>query len=336
MEKWTTDNPTFNHMSDTTSDTFSTNQPTEWWQGRNDGDTKEHLRWHQTVQAWRTDISHASSVCFLGFAVDEGVRRNKGRQGAQWGPQAMRQAMSSFPILENTSLWDAGNIYCLERQLETAQVSLGNQVAELLAAKAFPVLLGGGHEMAWGHYQGIRRYLDEHYPGASLGVVNIDAHFDLRKPEAGNFLSSGTSFWHMWQDCQSRQTDFHYLVLGIQKYGNTEALFQTAAKSKTQYVLAQELTKERIYQAVHDMAAKVDFIYLTLCLDALGAAYAPGVSAPNPLGITPYQVRDILEAVHRTNQLLSFDIAELNPRFDIDGHSAKLAAQLIFELLSLR
>ncbi len=70
-------------------------------------------------------------------------------------------------------------------------------------------------------------------------------------------------------------------------------------------------------------------IYLTICLDVFAFPFAPGVSAPQPLGIMPSQAFPILEQLFRSGKVISFDIAELNPKFDRDQMTAALAAQLL-------
>ena len=82
-----------------------------------------------------------------------------------------------------------------------------------------PIILGGGHETAYGHYLGVRNYIGKE---AKLGIINIDAHFDLRP--YNEQPSSGTMFRQILEQDENSS----YLVLGIQRYGNTQALFDKA------------------------------------------------------------------------------------------------------------
>ena len=78
-----------------------------------------------------------------------------------------------------------------------------------------------------------------------------------------------------------------------------------------------------------DFISNVDHVYVTIDLDGFSSAYAPGVSAPSPMGFCPKIVLVSLELILNAKKLISMDIAEMNPKYDIDHQTAKLAASLI-------
>ncbi len=318
------------------------NPPTSWT-GRIDGSTPTFLRWHQVVQpihlfetALPALAEGQQGVALLGFACDEGVRRNKGRTGAAKGPQALRAACANFPVHFANALQiiDAGDIVCEDSELETAQAALANAVAKILSQGYRPVLLGGGHEIAYAHVTGIQQHLTTQ---KKLGIINFDAHFDLRMPDAAG-PSSGTGFWQLSQESRQRLQPFYYLALGIQTMGNTAGLFQSADERGVRYVNADAFhfqETEPTLAAIREFIDSVDHIYFTTCLDVFSAAFAPGVSATAfngilPTGLTLQCYRTILES----GKVISSDIAELNPDLDIDNRTAKLAAALVFETIS--
>jgi formiminoglutamase len=312
----------------------------KYWQGRTDHeDGKKGLRWHQLIKPVKlTQDVHLSgqqqNIAFLGFCCDEGVRRNKGRVGAQQGPDTLRQAMASLPVhfnTEITALFDAGNVICPNQNLETAQELLGQKVAYLLQHGFTPIVLGGGHEIAYGHYLGIHQHLKKH-PEANFGIVNIDAHFDLRS--YARTSSSGTPFRQIGDLRRNHNQEFNYLCLGIQQMGNTAALFAAAKQYNTTYLLAEELREaklEAVKKQINAWMDKLDWFYLSLDLDGIAAPYAPGVSAPTAFGLDPFVVREIILHLLGSGKLLSMDIAELSPIHDQDNRTAKLAASYIFE-----
>ena len=121
----------------------------------------------------------------VGFPSDEGVRRNQGRIGAAGGPEALRRALGSLTD-PGVPLRDAGDVPVGE-DLEAGQKRLGAVVAAVLATGDLPIVLGGGHEVAYGSYLGWSSMAGaEHW-----GVVNLDAHFDLRDEPCS---TSGTPF----------------------------------------------------------------------------------------------------------------------------------------------
>ena len=312
------------------------------WKGRIDPeDGDKGLRWHQIIKPLKLTqevqlSGQEKNIALLGFCCDEGVRRNKGRVGAQQGPDALRQAMASLPVhfnSEKVALFDAGNVICPNRNLETAQELLGQKIAYLLENGYFPIILGGGHEVAYGHYLGLHQHLKK-YPEAAFGIINIDAHFDLRSYARDS--SSGTPFRQIADLRTNHNKDFQYLCLGIQPAGNTPALFGTAKQLGARFLLAEELRESKlsaIKKKIDSWLAKKDWIYLTLDLDGLSAAHAPGVSAPSAHGLDPFVVRELILHLIRSGKVLSMDIAELCPLYDQDQHTAKLAAGYVFDVV---
>ena len=84
---------------------------------------------------------------------------------------------------------------------------------------------------------------------------------------------------------------------------------------------------------VDTLLASSERVYLSVCLDAFAAAAAPGVSAPQALGINPWRVVPLIRRIAESGKLAAVDFAELCPRFDLDGRSARLLAALFFECL---
>jgi formiminoglutamase len=321
-----------------TKDSYQPTAATSWT-GRIDGTAPDLLRWHQVIKV--VDLLQAplpalqpqeKGIALLGFACDEGVRRNKGRTGAAEGPAALRKAIANFPVhfSEQTILLDAGDILCINGELENAQQVLREAVVAVLNAGYLPLVLGGGHEITYGHASGIRSFAKQQ----KVGFINFDAHFDIRIPgEEG--ASSGTGFWQLAQDCKQAGVPFNYLALGIQKNGNTRQLFNIAGEEDATYVSADAFhlhDKDTLFAAIQHFLGQVDKVYLTTCLDVFAAPFAPGVSATAYNGITPGGLfLQCYRKILQSGKVAGTDIAELNPSLDIDHRTAKLAASLIFE-----
>lgn len=334
--------------------------PPQAWTGRIDGFSAPYLRWHQVVVP--VDLRQQPlpklepgqrGIALLGFACDEGVRRNKGRVGAVKGPQALRSACSSLPVHFESAcrMIDAGDVTCEDGDLEGAQAALAHVVQSLLEAGYRPLLLGGGHEITYGHARGLQQFLEAttlrsatHTPGVRtatkaapvLGFINFDAHFDIREPDAAG-PSSGTGFWQLATESQATGHAFRYLALGIQRMGNTQALFHFAQEHGVQHVLADAfhfLETELTLKAIRNFISGVDHIYFTTCLDVFSAANAPGVSATALNGLVPTGlVLQCYREILQSGKVISTDIAELNPNYDSDNRTAKLAAALAFEMV---
>lgn len=296
------------------------------WTGRK---SKEELYLHEKVSYASFDTIGESSIAILGYACDDGVKRNQGRIGAKAGPDAIRTQLAKMPNHLDTGikLIDCGNIACEDGDMEAAQSSLAEKVAQLLKQNTFPILLGGGHDIAYGHYNGIKKALRK---DETIGIINFDAHFDLRSNDNGN--NSGTPFYQIAQDCQTNGSSFNYLCLGIRKDANDGKLFATAQDLGVGYIENKEFSMdhaELIVRKLLDFIQKVDHIYLTIDLDGFSSAFAPGVSAPSPMGFTPKIVLESMVLILKSKKLISFDIAEMNQKFDVDDQTAKLAASLV-------
>jgi formiminoglutamase len=295
------------------------------WGGREDAEeTGVNTRWHQHVRPAAANAPNG--VTLIGFAVDEGVRRNGGRTGAARGPNSLRHALGNLPVMGEPAVWDAGDVNCMGGALENAQAQLGERVAQALARGSLPLVLGGGHEVAWGTFQGIV----QHRPDASrLLVVNLDAHFDLRVATQAN---SGTPFRQMHGWCAERGQAFNYRVFGVSRYANTQALFDRAEEIGARHWLDEQLQDAAGLQAAQQALAadllQCDAVYLTVCLDVLPGAQAPGVSAPATLGVPLAHVERLIDQVLASGRLMAADIAELNPVFDRDRVTARVAARL--------
>ncbi|MEH6635923.1 MAG: formimidoylglutamase [Halioglobus sp.] len=305
------------------------------WSGRVDEeDGVAGYRWHQVVSH---DSAAAAGVALLGFASDRGVQLNKGRVGACEGPTALRRALANQAWHHDVGLYDAGDVR-VGSDLAAGQQEYARRVAELLASERFVVGLGGGHEIAWASYLGCRHWLDAHAPGKTLGILNFDAHFDLRQPAPD--ASSGTPFFQVAEHCQAQGHEFHYACLGVARTSNTKALFSRANSLGVDYLLDVACKAGGAGPFVQRFIDKVDYLYVTTCMDVFPAAIAPGVSAPAALGIDPDWVLATLTEISSYCsdagvQWLMADIAELAPVLDRDGMTARLAARLIDEILSM-
>ncbi|UFK96977.1 formimidoylglutamase [Kaistella faecalis] len=302
------------------------------WQGRFDGEDPLYHRIFQRVSL-ETDYASISPNDFVlhGFAVDEGVRRNKGRVGAKDAPDMIRKNTANFPVVNpEFVLKDFGNISCDDGDLEKSQKELAAKVSEVLKRKGKSIVFGGGHEVTFAHYSGIKNA----FPDQKIGIINIDAHFDNREPEESVGPSSGTGFWQIAQE-----GEINSLHIGIQKNSNTLKLFDTAHQYGMKYLLADELFFENlpsIYATIDETIRQCDILYLTICMDVFNASIAPGVSAAAYNGIfSDAAFMHYFRHILKSEKLRALDIAEVNPGLDLENRTAKLAASLINEWLML-
>lgn len=293
------------------------------WYGRTDA-SAQSTRFHQEVLTDETATLEAGDFGLVGFESDEGVRRNQGNPGAALAPNVIRKYIANLPFhMTDKQVKDHGNITCLNGDLEGVQEALGQAVTAMLQEKVFPIIVGGGHETFYGHFLGARNF----HAKKSIGIINIDAHFDMR-PDATP--SSGT----MFRQALEANEDVGYLCLGIQELGNTKTLFDAAARFNVQYMLEEDMTEfSAVYEKIEQFAAKYDAVIVTVCMDVLASSFAPGVSAPSPFGLDAKQVRALLRHIASLDHVTSMDVSEVNPLLDERDKTSRLAALLIADFM---
>ncbi len=299
-----------------------------YWTGRKSNPDIGKQYWHQEIELIDLESNSIKNtdIALLGYVCDEGVRRNLGRVGAQKGPIALRERLAKLPIhFDTKKVADIGNLICIDEDMEACQEALATTVNSLLKNKVFPIVIGGGHDMSYGHFKGIQKAINSN---KKIGIINFDAHFDLRPVERKT--NSGTPFNQVLNEFENVE----YFAIGIQRQANTKELFNIAKRDNIHFAInydcessKEELNalKERLQPVINSC----DYLYITIDMDGFSSAYAPGVSAPSPLGFTPYFVFKMLRFLFDTNKVISCDIAELNPTLDRDNLTANLAAKLV-------
>ena len=306
-----------------------------YWTGRKSNPDIGKQYWYQEIEfldSKNLENQKGIDIALLGYVCEEGVRRNLGRIGAQEGPRVLRERLAKLPIhFEVKRVVDIGDIICLEESMEDCQVAFAELIQKLVTKNIFPIAIGGGHDMAYGHFMGLWKAVKNTLKNR-IGIINFDAHFDLRPVESKP--NSGTPFNQIISKLKESDDSVDYFAIGIQHQSNIKQLFEIAKQENVNYVINYDCESSSAeLQALKDKLQpfidKNDYLYITIDMDGFSSAYAPGVSAPSPLGFTPYFVFKMLKFLFQTNKVLSCDIAELNPTLDRDNLTATLAAKLV-------
>ncbi|QBM16886.1 formimidoylglutamase [Marinobacter sp. JH2] len=313
-------------------------KPASEWHGRVDSEEGAGaIRWHQKVSL-APDGCSGQTVGMLGFSCDAGVQRNKGRLGAAAGPDALRRQLGGLAWHggDDLSVIDLGTVEVSGDALEQGQEELASKVAEALSSVSRLLVVGGGHETAWGSFSGLAKAYDP--TTTKIGIINLDAHFDLRmKGEQG--ASSGTPFAQIAEHCG--QGHFHYCCLGVARTSNTSSLFDRACAMGVSYRedrYMREVDIPDVIEQIREFSQGLDMLYLTIDLDVLPHYQAPGVSAPAARGVVLEVVQAVVDELEQIAATLPYgmplvEICELNPEFDESGVTAKTAALLADTLL---
>lgn len=318
------------------------------WTGRAEPfETARARYWYQLVQPY--DQQH---IGLIGFACDQGVRRNQGRVGAKAAPPLIRQAFAALPVISALQqrfesqlpslLGDAGDIHChdndglAESTLEQAQIKYADKVSHIIEQGGLPIGLGGGHAIAYGSFLGLWQALEKTngttvstHTAPTIGIINFDAHLDIRQSDVA---TSGTPFRQIAEHLDAHGQPFHYCCIGVSRFSNTAALFDRAEQLGVQIISDEDChqqTGDSLAEQIDTFISKVDVLYMTIDMDCLPSSVVPGVSAPAAYGIALSFVERTVKRIMASGKVKVADLAEINPTFDVDNRSCKVAARLL-------
>lgn len=266
----------------------------------------------------------------IGFPSDKGVQINGGRVGASDAPEAIRKQLYTMtpsaedfdPFVEYiTHCRDIGDV-SIKGELPEDQHMLGDILAGYLEQDVVPIILGGGHETAFGHFLG--------YAKANLktSIFNLDAHTDVRLLKDGQPHSGSPFRQSLEHESGSAET---YLVAGLQPHLVARSHLEFIEKNNGHYLFRDETNITSISGLFHQHAS--EHLMVTFDMDAVDQAHAPGVSAPCANGLPSDLWLTSAYLAGRNNRVSSFDLSEVNPLHDRDNQTAKLAALTIWHFL---
>jgi agmatinase len=257
-------------------------------------------------------------VALLGLPWDEHSSFQRGAAGA---PPLIRAAMRSPSSNLSTESgidlgWearfsDAGDVEIPEG--EGALAAIERVIGALAASGARVMALGGDHAITYP----VVRAQAAAYPG--LTIVHFDAHPDLYDEFEGDRLSHACPFARIMEEKLAARL----VQVGIRTLNAPQRA--QVARFGVELVEMKDFRPDLLIRAAGP-------VYVSVDLDGLDPAYAPGVSHPEPGGLT---TRDVLGVLQRLEgQLIGADVVELNPQRDPDGATARVAAKITKELVA--
>lgn len=286
-------------------------------------DDPNDVRLGETVQ--RTERAYETSrIVLLGLPQDEGVRRNRGRVGAAAAPDAIRRCLYKLVTIDNLPFFDLGNTR-IDGTLEEIHDRHRRIVRQILRDGKIIIVLGGGNDTSFPDCAA----LAEESNSAPL-AFNIDAHFDVRADAIPN---SGTPYRQLLESNFLHGENFY--EVGFQPFANSSTYREyLIEKGVTAYDLAHvhEVGMRSLLLTVLRSHTNPT-IFWGLDMDVVRAADAPGVSAPNATGITGEELCHAAQVAGYDPRTRIFELTEVNPTYDIDDRTCRLAAAAIWHFL---
>lgn len=278
----------------------------------------------------RTDNPQGCAVALLGLPDDLGVRLNNGRPGAREGPAAVRRVLSSFgadydqqrqkPF--DVAVYDAGDIQPAAGDDDDALRETHDRVTralrEIHAMGLLPVCVGGGHDLAFPAIRALAQHT-----GGPVGGVNIDPHLDVRET-----VGSGMPFRTAIEGGHLDPTRF--VEFGVGRFSNSRAHTEYLRERNAAIITVE---KARDFKSAIPVAfdrafptGRAEPGFVSLDLDVVDASAAPGVSAPNPDGLSVERVLQVVARAAEHPAVRHFEIMELSPPHDQADRTARIAA----------
>jgi len=294
-------------------------------------------RFGELAQNIGAEVPDDPSFIIAGYPDDEGIKLNRGRQGAAEAPDRIRHffykttpaATHQSPV----SICDCGNLELAVPLAERHQRLL-KTVEKALSKKHRWIGLGGGHDYAYPDGAGFL-LANQNSKNKPL-IINIDAHLDVRPTDNG--LSSGTPFYRLLTDEQL--PDFDLLEVGIQGQCNSLNHLNWAREKKVEVISFEEIMMSGQSQSVYLSERLAPHLlkrrptFLSIDIDGFASAYAMGCSQSWSTGFIPNEIFPFFNNLYGLLDVQILGIYEVSPPLDLDDRTVKLASQLIHQYIN--
>jgi formimidoylglutamase len=262
-----------------------------------------------------------------------------GRRGAKGGPAGVRTGFLTclayepglgIDLSEARKIADHGDVDVLHTSVEGTWDRVSD-VVEALAATGTPlVVLGGDHGLAFPILRGLARA----YGGKRLGVISVDAHFDVRVSHHGE-LSSGVPFRFMLERLPETFHGANFTEIGIGGWLNTRLYHEFLLEQGARIVTMREIRRGNfdalVQEAIERASDGTDGIWMSFDIDAIEGAIAGATNVPAIGGLDPFQAQDLVHAFARQPNALGLDVMEVSPVLSPTGLTERIAASLVLD-----
>ncbi len=247
------------------------------------------------------------------------------KPGCRFGPDSIRDAFNNIEIfqpefgvdLEVEAISDLGNTRHTVVAAEMLQM-VKNVTSELKKQDKQIIILGGEHLITLGSFTCFPK---------DTGYVVFDAHYDLRDQYADIKLSHAAYLRRIVEERGSE----NIVHVGARAFVKEELAFLKEHNIAT--VSDKEIRNGNGPKLLKDITSTFDRVYLSVDLDVLDPAFAPGVGNPEAVGISSRELYDMITTL-QNKKIVAADVVELNPTYD-NGSTASMAAKMIATIIAM-
>lgn len=299
---------------------------------------RDHLETKAATWMRPWDGTERADVILVGAPLS---KTSISHSGASQTPQAIREMLATLTtydiehdidLAERLVARDAGDARVHVTDLASSRAGIREAVAAVLArgGEALTVVLGGDHSITAPSVEAFAARV-----GGPVGLIQLDAHMDLRNLEDGG-PSNGTPIRQLLEG--STLEGRHIIQMGLHPFANARAYREVARAAGITQVTARDVVMtpaDALAQRALDVAGSgTDAVYVTLDMDVLAQAFAPGVPALVPGGMTPWQLLGLMFALGRDERVRALDIVEVDPTQDPRRQTVRVAAHALMMFLS--
>ncbi len=280
-------------------------------------------------------------VAIVGAPFDEAVSN---RPGTRYGPRAIRNADDSEGVpptrphmllgidpFAELNVVDYGDAETTPGDTAKSHEAVKQLVGEICAAGAIPVILGGDHSVALPDMTAVA----EHYGLGTVGVIHFDAHADTAAALQGVTLSHGSPM-RLVVDRGAIRGD-QFIQVGLRGWWPEEEEFTWMRESGFRWYTMYELDERGFIPCLNEVIAAArewDHVFLSVDIDSLDPAYAPGTGTPEIGGLTTRELGTAIRRITAELPVVGFELVEVSPAYDVNGITAVNAHRLVLEALS--
>lgn len=289
-------------------------------------------------------IKYKSKFGILGMSYDTST--SKGYPGARYAPEQIRKSLQWIKNrIEDGMLFDVeANRLIDMSKFEIKDYGDTDKISRYDNKKALdeikccidkiyeegysPILLGGDHSTGW---PGIKALYDN--TEGRIGIIHVDSHLDLVKDSPVQGLYSGSSQMRRASELD-RISPENFVQIGMRSYNSPEH-YHFIKESKITLIPANQVMETSIEEtakkALEVASRGTDHIYMSVDIDVLDSAFAPGSGANEPGGLTSYQLFKFVKLV--APYIDAIDIVEVNPLMDYNNMTSIVASKLLFDYI---
>lgn len=286
-------------------------------------------------QPWRDllveDLSVADIV-LLGIPFDKNCSCG---EGTRFAPDKLRELSGYLPpVTENgeiifAKLFDFGNVD-KEESIEFFFKKVATKAFEVISSGKFPIFLGGDHSVSIPLKQAFAKF----HQGKRIGIIHFDAHADICDIYDDSKLS------HASVNARALETGFKdsdIMMVGIRSFEIQELSF--LENHPHQVLLASQLDSLKetgIANEIITYFASFDAIYLSVDIDVLDPAYAPGTGTPEAGGLSSRRLINIIRKLVQQLPIKAMDLVEISPPRDVNDITSWAGLKLLLEVFSIK